>query len=90
MGEYQLTQIDYIFEAVAHPARRAILEQLTKSDARVTELASSFTISLNSTSKHIKILERAGLVPGHWRRPPNGSSITASSGKTIWPGWRRS
>jgi len=62
MGEYQLTQIDYIFEAVAHPARRAILARLTQSDARVTELASSFTISLNSTSKHIKILERAGLV----------------------------
>ena len=68
MGEYKLEQIDYIFEAVAHPARRAILARLTQSDARVTELASSFTISLNSTSKHIKILERAGLV----RRTVNG------------------
>lgn len=42
--------------------RRAILARLAESDARVTELASAFPISLNSTSKHIRILERAGLV----------------------------
>ena len=42
--------------------RRAILARLAQSDARVTELASAFPISLNSTSKHIRILERAGLV----------------------------
>lgn len=42
--------------------RRAILARLAQSDARVTELAAAFTISLNSTSKHIRVLERAGLV----------------------------
>ncbi|MEO6798429.1 MAG: metalloregulator ArsR/SmtB family transcription factor [Rhodanobacter sp.] len=42
--------------------RRAILARLAQSDARVTELANAFTISLNSTSKHIRVLERAGLV----------------------------
>ena len=48
--------------ALADPTRRAILERLRRSDARVTELAAPFPISLNSVSKHIRILERARLV----------------------------
>ena len=44
------------------PTRRSILARLEESDARVTDLASGFAISLNSTSKHIRVLERAGLV----------------------------
>ena len=59
MGEYQL---DTVLSAVADPTRRAILDRLLISDARVTDLASAFPISLNSTSKHIKVLERAELV----------------------------
>jgi DNA-binding transcriptional ArsR family regulator len=59
MGEYQL---DAVLSAVADPTRRAILDRLRAGDARVTELASAFPISLNSTSKHIKVLERAELV----------------------------
>lgn len=47
---------------MADTTRRAILARLTEGDARVTELADEFPISLNSTSKHIKMLERAGLV----------------------------
>jgi DNA-binding transcriptional ArsR family regulator len=60
MGEY--TQLDEVFAAVSDPTRRAIIARLASADARVTELASDFPISLNSTSKHIRILERAGLV----------------------------
>ncbi|WP_127792499.1 helix-turn-helix transcriptional regulator [Agromyces sp. LHK192] len=59
MGEYHL---DAVLGAVADPTRRAILDRLLVSDARVTDLASAFPISLNSTSKHIKVLERARLV----------------------------
>ncbi len=59
MGEYQM---DTVLSAVADPTRRAILDRLLVSDARVTDLASAFPISLNSTSKHIKVLERAELV----------------------------
>ncbi|MDQ0574194.1 ArsR/SmtB family transcription factor [Agromyces albus] len=59
MGEYQL---DTVLSAVADPTRRAILDRLRNGDARVTDLASAFPISLNSTSKHIKVLERAELV----------------------------
>lgn len=51
-----------MFSAMSDGTRRAILARLAQSDARVTELASAFPISLNSTSKHIRILERAGLV----------------------------
>ena len=59
MGEYQL---DTVLSAVADPTRRAILDRLRGGDARVTELASAFPISLNSTCKHVKLLERAELV----------------------------
>jgi DNA-binding transcriptional ArsR family regulator len=62
MGEYQVPVLDAVFGAVADRTRRAILARLALSDARVTEVASDFPISLNSTSKHIKMLERAGLV----------------------------
>ena len=60
MGEYK--QLDEVFAAVSDPTRRAIIARLSSAEARVTELASDFPISLNSTSKHIRVLERAGLV----------------------------
>lgn len=47
---------------MADPTRRAILARLSQGPARVTELAEEFPISLNSTSKHIRTLEKAGLV----------------------------
>ena len=62
MGEYQSTQLDAVFSAMADPTRRAILARLVESEARVTEIAEDFPISLNSTSKHIRVLEGAGLV----------------------------
>lgn len=48
--------------ALADPVRRSILERLEDGEARVTDLAAPFDISLNSVSKHIRLLERAGLV----------------------------
>ena len=62
MGEYQSSQLDGVFNALCDPTRRAILARLTDTDARVTEIAAEFPISLNSISKHIRMLERAGLV----------------------------
>lgn len=62
MGEYKNTGLDELFAAVSDGTRRAILARLAESDARVTDLADAFPISLNSTSKHIRMLERAGLV----------------------------
>jgi len=54
--------LDHTLIALADPTRRAILQRLSRGEARVTELAAPFDISLNSVSKHIRILERAELV----------------------------
>jgi DNA-binding transcriptional ArsR family regulator len=62
MGEYPSDLLDRVFSAVSDPTRRAILGRLADSEARVTDIASGFPISLNSTSKHIRVLEGAGLV----------------------------
>src|SRR5918996_6280818 len=56
------TNLDDTLIALADPTRRAILEQLSRGEARVTDVAEPFSISLNSVSKHIRLLERAGLV----------------------------
>ena len=50
------------FSALADPTRRAILARLSSGEATVTELAEPFTMSLPAVSKHLKVLERAGLV----------------------------
>ena len=54
--------LDATLTALADPTRRAILARLASGEARVTEIAQPFPISLNSVSKHIKMLERAALV----------------------------
>ena len=54
--------LDNTLIALADPTRRAILQRLSEGEARVTDLAAPFDISLNSVSKHIRILERAELV----------------------------
>ena len=50
------------FAALADPTRRAILERLAAGDATVKELAEPFPISVQAVSKHLKVLERAGLI----------------------------
>jgi DNA-binding transcriptional ArsR family regulator len=65
-------QLDATFFALADPTRRAILARLAESEASVTELAEPFEISQPAVSKHLKVLERAGLVsvrPDGVRRP---------------------
>jgi DNA-binding transcriptional ArsR family regulator len=59
------------FAALADPTRRAILARLAEGEATVTELAAPFAMSLPAVSKHLKVLERAGLIErgrtGQWR-----------------------
>ena len=59
------------FAALADPTRRAILARLAAGEATVTELATPFAMSLPAVSKHLKVLERAGLIErgrtGQWR-----------------------
>jgi DNA-binding transcriptional ArsR family regulator len=54
--------LDRIFAALADPVRRQILARLADGDATVNELAEPFPISVQAISKHIKVLERAGLI----------------------------
>ena len=57
------SHLDHTLTALADPTRRAILQRLLKGgEARVTELAKPFPMSLNAVSKHIQVLERAHLV----------------------------
>jgi DNA-binding transcriptional ArsR family regulator len=55
-------RLDRIFAALADPTRRAILTRLAAGEASVTELAAPFEMTLPAVSKHLKVLERAGLI----------------------------
>jgi DNA-binding transcriptional ArsR family regulator len=55
-------RLSTIFSALADPTRRAILARLAEGDATVTELAEPFSISLPAISRHLKVLEQAGLI----------------------------
>ena len=55
-------ELDATFAALSDPTRRAILARLTTGEATVKELAAPFDISLPAISKHLKVLERAGLI----------------------------
>ncbi|RUT32810.1 ArsR family transcriptional regulator [Arsenicitalea aurantiaca] len=54
--------LDLTFAALADPTRRAILARLSRGEATVTELAEPFAMSQPAISKHLKVLERAGLI----------------------------
>lgn len=64
-------RLDAAFSALSDPTRRAILTRLAHGDATVLELAEPFSMSLPAVSKHLKVLERAGLIArgreGQWR-----------------------
>jgi DNA-binding transcriptional ArsR family regulator len=79
MNEMPVDQLTATFAALADPTRRAILARLSEGDATVTELAQPFPVSVQAISKHLKVLERAGLVtrarsaqlrPAHLRGAP--------------------
>ncbi|MCC6935405.1 MAG: winged helix-turn-helix transcriptional regulator, partial [Thermomicrobiales bacterium] len=55
-------QLSLTFAALADPTRRAILARLAQGDATVTELAEPFAMTMPAVSKHLKVLERAGLI----------------------------
>ena len=61
-GAPHSARLDAVFAALADPTRRAIIERLSRSEARVTEVAEPFHMSLNAVSKHIRVLEASGVV----------------------------
>jgi DNA-binding transcriptional ArsR family regulator len=58
-------QLSAVFGALADPTRRAILQRLAAGDAKVAELAAPFHITQPAISKHLKVLEAAGLISRH-------------------------
>ena len=63
MVEYtNSAELDRVFSALADPTRRAILRALTRHPATINEIAKPFPVSLNAISKHVMVLERAGLL----------------------------
>ena len=60
--EYHPAALNRVFAAIADPTRRAILAGLRRKPATITEIARPFRVSLNAVSKHVMVLERAGLI----------------------------
>ena len=87
-------RLDHTLTALADPTRRAILKRLSRGETRVTDIAKPFDISLNSVSKHIRILERAQLVTrrragrDHWlsfnRQPLDEAAAWIEAQRAFW------
>lgn len=65
MVKYNDSQLDKVFHALSDSTRRAILARLATGDALVTEIAEPFDMSLPAISKHLGVLEKAGLLQRH-------------------------
>jgi DNA-binding transcriptional ArsR family regulator len=95
MGYGQITpdRLDTTFAALADPTRRAILARLASGEASVTELAAPFAMSQPAISKHLKVLERAGLVSRSrdaQRRPVRVEAKPLEEATKWLEGYRRS
>lgn len=62
---YATASLDSVFSALADPTRRAIVARLAEGEASVSELAQPFAVSLPAVTKHLAVLERAGLLEHH-------------------------
>jgi DNA-binding transcriptional ArsR family regulator len=70
-------QLSAVFKALSDPTRRAILAELTKGDANVAELSAPFDVSQPAISKHLKVLEQAGLISRNRRATARLSHLEA-------------
>ena len=73
----QAEELDTVFSALADPTRRAILARLADGDANVAELAAPFAVSQPAISRHLKVLEHAGLISRTRRRTARLSHLEA-------------
>jgi len=76
--------LDDVYSALADGSRRAIVERLAGGPARVTDLAADFPVSLNAVSKHLKVLERAGLVRRQVRGREHWLALEPKPLKEAW------
>jgi DNA-binding transcriptional ArsR family regulator len=79
-------RLDVVFGALADPTRRAILTRLTQGEASVAELAAPFTVSQPAISRHLRVLERAGLISRTRKATARLSHLEAEPLKeaTVW------
>ena len=75
----RMARLDAVFAALADPTRRAIIERLSRGEARVTEIAEPFHMSLAAVSKHIRVLEASGVLERHRKGRDHILSINARS-----------
>lgn len=71
-------QLDAVFGALADPTRRAILARLAQGDAKVADLAAPFSVSQPAISRHLKVLEQAGLISRQRRATARLSHLEAA------------
>ncbi|MGH9759487.1 MAG: ArsR/SmtB family transcription factor [Blastocatellia bacterium] len=85
-GDLKPTRLDATFAALADPTRRAILARLAQGEASVTDLAAPFAMSQPAISKHLKVLERAGLISRgrDAQRRPRKLQATALAEASEW------
>ena len=91
-GFEQSARLDATFAALADPTRRAILARLTQSDASVAELAAPFAMSQPAISKHLKVLEHAGLITrsrDRQRRPCRLAAKPMAEASAFLEGYRQ-
>jgi DNA-binding transcriptional ArsR family regulator len=81
-----LDQLSAVFGALADPTRRAILTRLTEGDATVAELAAPFSVSQPAVSRHLKVLEQAGVISRRRRATARLSHLEAEPLReaTVW------
>ena len=81
-----VNQLDAVFGALADPTRRAILTRLTQGEASVAELAAPFRVTQPAISRHLKVLERAGLISRTRLRTARLSHLRAEPLRqaTVW------
>ena len=72
MVQYRTTDINRVAAAISDPTRRAIIERLARGSARISDVAEPFSMSLTGFCKHVRVLERAGLI----RRTRHGRENT--------------
>ncbi|HXT36356.1 MAG TPA: metalloregulator ArsR/SmtB family transcription factor [Chloroflexota bacterium] len=79
-------QLSAVYGALADPTRRAILTRLTEGDANVAELAAPFKVSQPAISRHLKVLEQAGLISRRRRATARFSHLEAEPLReaTVW------
>jgi DNA-binding transcriptional ArsR family regulator len=84
MVKYLSNELDFVFGALADPTRRRILEQLAHGQTRATRLAEPFAISLPAVSKHLRVLEHAGLLKRRRQGREHLLELEASPIKEAW------